>query len=102
VRQNRALRTITASEVKSWFGNLSKSQLGRAQYRDIAANLTRLKWPSDPIDLPDSQSSNDEIENNVYWDFKAAFDAAKLLLKTTPAMLRHWDGLQWAPETRGG
>jgi hypothetical protein len=39
---------------------------------------------------------------NVYWDFKAAFDAAKLLLETTPAMLRHWDGLQWAPETRGG
>lgn len=101
--KDRALRTIAAAEVEGWFGKSNRSQLGDAQYREIAAQLTKWRWPSDPINPSNTLSSDEaEIGYSTYWDFKAAIDAAKLLLDSMPAMLRHWDGLQWAPETRGG
>ena len=34
--------------------------------------------------------------------FEGATDAANMLLASIPAMLSHWEGLQWAPETRDG
>jgi hypothetical protein len=103
VAQDTASRTITAAEVRDWFGKSPESRLGNAQYCDIAAYLTRLKWPSDPMRRPSSRRSADEtIESDAYWDFKAATDAAKLLRESIPAMLTHWNGLLWAPETRGG
>lgn len=78
-------RTITASEVRDWFGKSPKSQRGNAQYREIATFLTKIRWPSDVGGLLGPQPP-----------------AAKLLLETMPAMLRHWKGQLWAPETRGG
>lgn len=96
-------RTITATEVRAWFGKSRKSQLGNAQYREIAAYLTKIRWPSDtgPHFQPCPVATESD-ESDRYWDFVAAFDAAKLLLESLPAMLRHWNGLKWAPETRGG
>jgi hypothetical protein len=97
-----ASRTITATEVRDWFGKSRKSRLGNAQYREIGAFLTKIRWPSDAGGLLGPQPSTVEIEPDIYWDFDAAFDAATLLLDNLPAMLRHWNGLLWAPETRGG
>ena len=97
-----ASRTITANEVRDWFGKSPKAQLGGTHYRTIAAYLTKIRWPSDAGGLLGPQPSTVKIVPDDYWDFKAATDAAKLLLDTMPAMLRHWDGLRWAPETRGG
>jgi hypothetical protein len=95
-------RTITATEVRAWFGKSRKSRLGDAQYREIAAYLTKIRWPTDVDGLLGPQPPTDKLESNDYWDFDAAFAAAKLLLESMPAMLRHWNGLLWAPETRGG
>lgn len=96
-------RIITAAEVRDWFGKSRKSLLGDTQYREIAAFLTKIRWPSDtgPLFQPcPVVVETDEADR--YWDFDAAFAAAKLLLESMPAMLRHWNGLLWAPETRGG
>ena len=101
--ENNASRTITAAEVKGWFGKSSKWRPGHAQYCDIAAQLTKWKWPCDPESLFDPRSAVAmNIDNDRYWDFKAAIDAVKVLIESMPKMLRHWDGLQWAPETRDG
>ena len=97
-----ASRTITAAEVRGWFGSSPKSRLGATQYREIAAYLTKIRWPSDtgPLFQPCPVAVEPD-EADRYWDFGAAFAAAKLLLESMPAMLRHWNGLLWAPETRG-
>jgi len=97
-------RTITAAEVREWFGNSGKSKLDEAQYSEIAAGLTKFRWSGDPPPPPDSPWIPKEIESdpNRWWDFRAATDAAKLLMGSVPPMLSHWDGQRWAPETRGG
>ncbi len=97
-------RTITAAEVREWFGNSGKSKLDEAQYSEIAAGLTELRWPADPPPSPDSRWIPKEIEvdPNRWWDFRAATDAAKLLMGSVPPMLSHWDGQRWAPDTRAG
>jgi hypothetical protein len=102
-RRHASSRTITATEVRDWFGKSRQSLLGNAQYREIAAYLTKIRWPSDtgPLFQPCPVATESD-ESDRYWDFDAAFDAAKLLLESMPAMLRHWNGLLWAPETRGG
>jgi hypothetical protein len=102
VIEAKASRTITAAEVRDWFGKNPKSRLGNAQHREIAAYLTKLRWPSDAGGLLGPRPSTVEIGTDDYWDFDAATDAAKLLLESLPAMHRHWNGLLWAPETRGG
>lgn len=99
--QRTASRTITGAEVESWFGTSSKSRLDRKQYCGIAAYLTKIRWPSGPDNVLDPQPAKVETEPDKYWDF-AAFDAAKLLHKSLPAILSHWAGLLWAPETHGG
>ena len=82
---------------------ITEFALGDAQYRDIAAQLTKWKWPSDPETLANPQSAMaTTIDDDHYWDFKAATNAAKVLIGSMPAMFQHWDGLQWAPETRDG
>jgi hypothetical protein len=105
-------RTITPAEVQDWFGRRSPTEAACAE---IAALLTKMRWASDdplptlrdgmrwawprdqaePVQVPD-------IDPDPYWDFQAATDAAKTLLASFPRMLRHWDGLSWAPETSGG
>jgi hypothetical protein len=93
-------RTITAAEVRGWFGDSSCE----VQYSEIAAFLTKCRWPSDPPPPPDAPWLPKIIESgsNDCWDFKAATDAAKTLRDSVPAMLSHWEGLRWAPETREG
>lgn len=100
--QDTASRTITAAEIRAWIGKSRKSRLGNAQYREIAAYLTKLRWPCDSNSIPASWPSSVEIESDDYWNINAATDAAKSLLESIPAMLTHWNGLLWAPETRGG
>jgi hypothetical protein len=97
-------RTITATEVQEWVGKSSKSVMGKAQFGEIAAGLTRFKWPADPPPPPGSPWVTKEIEPdpNRWWDFEAVTEAAKTLLKNAPAMLSHWEGQRWASETRGG
>jgi hypothetical protein len=98
-------RAITATEVREWFGSSCRAQLGDAQYGEIAAYLTKWSWPSDPPNPPSSPClPKDEIETNPnhWWDFQGASNAAKTLLASVPAMLSHWDGPRWAPETNAG
>ena len=97
-------RTITAIEVQEWIGKSSKSALGKAQFREIAASLTSYRWPIDPPPPPGSPWVPREIETdpNRWWDFEAARQAAKTLLKSAPAMLSHWEGQRWASQSRGG
>jgi hypothetical protein len=97
-------RTITATEVQEWIGKSSKSMLGKAQFREIAAGLTSYRWPVDPPPPPGSPWVPREIETdpNRWWDFEAAREAAKTLLKSAPAMLSHWEGQRWASQSRGG
>jgi hypothetical protein len=57
--------------------------------------------PTSPPKLGEWQAKPD-TDDDQWWDFQAASDAAKLLLASTPRMLQHWDGQQWAPETRDG
>jgi hypothetical protein len=93
---------ITADEVRQWFGSSCGLQLGDAQYDEIAACLTKWRWPSDPPDSPWLPKEEIETNPNPWWDFQGASDAAKTLLASVPAMLSHWDGLRWAPETNAG
>jgi hypothetical protein len=97
-------RTITAAEVRGWFGASSNALLSEVQYSEIAAYLTKCRWPSDPPPSPDAPGLSKIIESGSddYWDFKAVTDAAKTLRDSVPAMLSHWEGLRWAPETREG
>jgi hypothetical protein len=100
-----ALRTITPAEIQIWFGNSKNaSSLTQAQYSEIAAHLTRCRWPSDPPAPGKSPRFPRMIEHdsNKFWDFKAAIDAMTTLRDSIPAMLSHWEGQQWAPETRQG
>ena len=101
----KAARTITADEVAEWFGKSRRARLGQAQYRKLAAYLTKLRWPDDPPDPPDSPwlvKETIETGPDPWWNFSEAANAAKVLNESIPAMLRHWTGLLWAPETRGG
>jgi hypothetical protein len=104
ISQNAVSRTISAAEVKGWFGKSRKLKLSDAQYDEIAARLTKLRWPCDLPDPPNSPGLPKEIRTdpNRWWDFQGSSDAAKVLLDSAPAMLRHWDGLRWATETSGG
>ena len=99
-----ASRTITASEVKQWFGSSGKAQLRSAQYGTIAAGITKLYWPSDPPPLPDSPwlPKVDTEPDDRWWDFRATTAAAKTLRDSIPKMLAFQHGLHWAPETREG
>jgi hypothetical protein len=96
-------RTISACEIKGWVGKSLKPNLSEAQCGEIAVFLTRCRWPGDPPDPPDSPWLRRLIKNapEESWDFRAATDAAKLLMGCVPPMLSHWEGLRWAPETRG-
>jgi hypothetical protein len=105
-------RTITPAEVRDWFGRRPPPEAACAE---IAALLTKMRWASDrpfpalrdgmcwvwPLGQAELVQVPD-IDPDPYWDFQGATDAAKTLLASFPRMLRHWDGLVWAPETSGG
>lgn len=98
-------RTVTPDEVKEWFGRSRKAQLHEERYGAIAADITALKWPGDPpppTDAPWLVKGTPDSDKDRWWDFEAVAKAAKLVLASLPAMRRHWNGLRWAPETRGG
>jgi hypothetical protein len=59
--------------------------------------------PSDPPGTPPSAWRQEPaIKDDRWWDFQSAAAAANRLLDDLPRMLRHWDRLRWAPETRDG
>ncbi len=97
-------RTIKAAEVKTWFGKSRQAQLADAQYSEIAARLTQYRWKNDPPDDPNSPwlPKLTKADDREWWDFKASLEAAKTLLESAPAMLRHWESLQKWPATRDG
>jgi hypothetical protein len=97
-----ALRTITPAEIKLWFGNSSKASLSETQYSEIAARLTKCRWPSDPPSDARFQGTIVEDNSNDFWDSQAATKSAKMLRDSIPAMLSHWERLRWASETRAG
>lgn len=90
--------TISAAEVKAWFGPRAKGRLEETQYALIAQKLNRFTWPTDPA----KRRAQASPEVDHYWDFPAATKAAKFLLAAMPAMKRHWHALTWAPQTRRG
>ena len=96
-------RTITATEVKEWFGTSRKARLNDTQYIEIAAVLTKFTWHGE-LPLPQSPGFVEriEVDRDRWWDFRGSADAAKLLLQSAPAMIEHWKGQQWAPKTRDG
>jgi hypothetical protein len=77
------------------------ARLQDKQYGEIAAALTRSKWPDDPAHQALAADSADE-DPDRWWDFKPALEAAELLQASFPAMLRHWKTMEWSPKTRGG
>jgi hypothetical protein len=97
-------REITAAEVKEWFGGSKISTIGGDQCRKIATGLTKLRWPGDPPPPPRSRgiSKESEPDPHLWWDFDAVAEAAMTLLKNCPAMLSHWEGQRWAPQTCDG
>jgi hypothetical protein len=101
VRTATVSRTIIGAEVRNWFGKSPKAQLSDAQYDSIATYLTQCRWPSDSNDQPD-RPGKIQSGDDSYWDFQAAANAATTLHDSIPAMLTHWEGLLWAPETRDG
>jgi hypothetical protein len=88
-------RTITPAEVKTWFGQSRQQKLKPAIYSKIAADLNKLRWPSDP--LPKDRSRPTTRKSGL-WDLNAAANAAKTLLDDMPAMLSHWQEPKWSPE----
>jgi len=95
-------RTITAAEVHEWSAHARKPWPSEA-CTEIATRLTLMRWKGDPPDPPDSPwMPKQEAGPDLWWDFQGATDAANTLLASAPAMLRHWDQMRWAPETRGG
>jgi hypothetical protein len=96
-------RTITAAEVKTWFGNSRKLSSKPEKYSEIATRLTRLRWPGDPPPAPkaDLKSRTRSKSSSGFWNFDAATEAAKRLHSFLPAMILHWqDSPEWSPETR--
>jgi hypothetical protein len=92
-------RTITATEVESWFGRSKKLQLRPEKYGEIAAGLTKMRWPSDrPAAKVRSNLGINQKSARSFWDFEAATKAAKTLLDDMPAMLSHWQEPEWSPE----
>jgi hypothetical protein len=90
--------TITSAEVKAWFGQRANARLSETQYRAVAKKLNMFRRPGDPVECRAEPSP----DVDPYWDFRAATKSAKLLLDAMPAMIRHWQALTWAPETRDG
>jgi hypothetical protein len=93
--RKKADRAITAAEVKTWFGKTKQQRLRPDIYGKIAADLTRLRWPSDPP--PKDRYGHTESESGL-WDIKVATKAAKTLLDDMPAMLSHWHEPKRSPE----
>ena len=48
MNSENADRTITPTEVKAWFGKSKQQKLKPDIYINIAAGLTKLRWPRDP------------------------------------------------------
>jgi hypothetical protein len=107
-----AQRTITLAEVTKWFENCHKPRPSDAICNEVAERLTKMRWPNDigppyvppppkPPNWPKRRKWPPPVRNDdAWWDFQGATDAAKMLLNSIPAMLAHLDGLRWAPETR--
>jgi hypothetical protein len=86
-------RTITTDDVRVWFGKSPKSKLKEAQYCELAAFLTRCRWPGDPPDPPDSPWLVRIIEDDQeqWWDFKGVSQAARNLLESMPQIVSCWE-----------
>jgi hypothetical protein len=68
-----------------------------------------MRWRSEPKHDGTSRdsasqpnSASQPSDDDRWWDFDSATEAAKLLIESGPKMLKHWEGLRWAPETRPG
>jgi hypothetical protein len=91
---------ITSDEVRAWFGTTVKGQLRKQRYAGIAKALNGFQWATDPPIV--EELTTPVPEDDRFWDFAAADQAAETLLESVPKMLAFWKGLQWAPETRAG
>jgi hypothetical protein len=94
-------RTITAAEVETWFGNSKKLKSRPEKYGEIAAALTKMRWPSDrPASKLRSNLGRSQKNASGFWDFKVATKAAKMLRDDLPAMLLHWKDPEWSAHNR--
>jgi hypothetical protein len=93
-------RTITAAEVESWFGRSKKLKLRPEKYSEIAAGLTKMRWPSDPPASKGRSNGRSQKSASGFWNFEAATKAAKTLLDDLPAMLLHWKDPEWSADNR--
>jgi hypothetical protein len=87
IRSAKNRRTITANEVQQWVGKSSKSMMGEAQFRKIAAHLTSYRSPVPPPSGSPRLPREIDPDSSRWWDFEAVAEAAKTLLKSAPAML---------------
>jgi hypothetical protein len=99
VTRTRLDPPITADEVREWLKGYGNPRPSEAVCAKVADVLTKMRWASDPNPPPIPEPSPDA---DPWWEFKSVAAAAKILHAAVPRMLRHWDGLRWAPETAAG
>lgn len=105
-------RSITHAEVMNWFARGHKPWPTEKDCADIAARLTKMRWPGEElpaigddeqwqIDYPGSDGppvyQRVPYKADPWWDLEKAAASAKVLLDNIPAMLWHWQRLQTTP-----
>lgn len=98
--------TITAAEVRSWFGRDAPA-LSAAACERLAGLMQRLATPRHLLQptpayaayVADWSERLDPIPNEMLWDAKAVLNAVRLLRDIVPK-LRKWDDLLGTPDTR--
>jgi len=103
-------RIISGDEVMEWFARGHKPWPTEKDCADIAARLTKVRWPGEElpaigddeqwqIDYPSWPDGPPVFRRVPYkadpwWDPEKAATAARVLLHDFPAMLWHWRGMR--------
>lgn len=93
-------RTIAMEEVRKWFESFSKPWPNDDACREVAAKLTKMKWPMDPPELVDSCSLPSATPPNATPGLFSMAKPANALLAVLPAHARHWRKMVETSETK--
>lgn len=91
--------TITAQEVAGWLNHAAKG-LPAESCEELARFIERMRRVEPEAERERFDARDPPADR--WWDLGAATEAAKLLASSMSKMIEHWEGLRWAPETRGG